>query len=162
MKKIVLVMMLVSTIGNAQVQEPTEEVPQGSNKELTQDEYNYLTKGLRDQEEKGLDVKTGYYFTKVSNRTFGKYTFTTRTFIKSEGKMLKAFSIKIESKVSGSTYYLALPLYGNRFLQEYADQVVKFDANLQNYYSIYLSFALRDWYIDGNDFKENYYKTLPK
>ena len=129
---------------------------------LTQEEYNYLTKGLKVQEESGLDMKKGYYFSKLLSYTFDKYTFIGRVFTKEDDKLVKAFSFKIQSKVTGNTYYLAMPLYGNDFLQDYVNQVSNFEKNLQNAYSVYLSIALREWYVNGNDFKENYYKNIKK
>ena len=49
-------------------------IPAGEN-DLTQEEFNYLTKGLKVQEESGLDMKKGYVLQEVYSKKIGLYTF---------------------------------------------------------------------------------------
>lgn len=42
----------------------------------TEQEYNYMKKGFRDVEERGLDVKSGYYVEELKGSPVIEYTYT--------------------------------------------------------------------------------------
>lgn len=158
MKKLVLLMLLVGISGIAQKKvikpKPVSEVRQGNTVQwepadensLTQDEYNYLTKGLAIQKNSGLDVKKGYEFVLIKRQKYSDYTFTSNAFIETATKTLKAISIEVVSGVTNKTYYLALPTYGTAFGIEYSDMIMKFDAKMSAAYNVYLSEMFRAYY----------------
>ncbi len=140
-------MMLVSVSFLANAQEPVYEVSPVPNQELTQQEFNYLNKGLRDQEEKGLDMKKGYQLENIGNREVGGYLFEGSVFIEEEFKTYKAISVKITLKSTRKVlHYLVFPLHGNEYSQQYFDRIWNFDATLKQCTLIYTSYLFKDFF----------------
>lgn len=129
-----------------------EEVPQEPNKELTKEEFNYLSKGLKVQEESGLDMKSGYELANISVREIGAYLFEGSVFIEKKDNLYKAISIKVSSKTTKKTlHYLTLPLYGNEYRQQYFDKIFYFDANLKQCVLIYTSNLFSQYFITTSE-----------
>lgn len=85
----------------------------------TQDEWNYLTKGLKIQEESGLDMKKGYKLETISSASLPKSTrFLFRYLINDNGKKI-GLSVK-STLMSGQVIYFAMPIENfNLWVNEY-------------------------------------------
>lgn len=144
MKKLVLLVMLVSVSVFGQ-ETYVEEVSSDPNSELTQEEYNYLTKGLRVQEESGLDMKKGYELKMLAYKKVNRYTFTSKIFIETATNIVKGISVKIESGVTNKAYYLVIPSTVGKYTDEYNKLLMTFEQPMAQSYTIFLSDALRSY-----------------
>lgn len=105
----------------------------------TQEEYNYLTRGLKIQKESGLDVKAGYEITKIGTRKVGNYSFEYSYLVKNDIKKTVAISLIATSNVSGITYYFAIPYNNINLLQNYYSAVASLDENMTTAIAISVS-----------------------
>jgi len=81
---------------------------------VTEEEYNYMSKGYWSQIENGLDMKKGYEIENTDGykMTYSSYTFTFYPLMKlnaDKTKSLVGYIIKANSGVSGSVYHYAMP-----------------------------------------------------
>jgi hypothetical protein len=101
----------------------------------TQDEYNYLTKGLKRTLEEGGDAKGGYTLSEPSAYVSGPYEISFAGFVKQSTNAVSAISCVVKSSVSGNTYYLCLPLGNETLLNSYFADIAKWDSALQEGYA---------------------------
>ncbi len=107
MKKIILVAtLLVAGFINAQVS-------------TSEDEYNYLTKGLDELQEKGLDdmTKKGYEFRSFFTDDVKDYIIEYRHFVNTDTKEVKAVSIKVTKKEKNDVSFYCIPI-NNKKLED--------------------------------------------
>lgn len=102
MKKILTTLLLaicISTIAKSQT---------------TETEYNYITKGLIDDMNKGKDIKVGYKLVRITDQAKVDYTdknwrgITVYYFQKTETSKNQAFVLECKSK-NGDKRYMCLP-----------------------------------------------------
>lgn len=161
MKKLVLLMLLVSVSVFSQVKKDnTVQWEPAKETDLTETEYNYLTKGLKIQKESGLDMKKGYMLNELLTRKVDRYSFKGKIFKDIEKDLVKAFSIEVYSEITGNTYYLALPAVGKPYLNEYFETVQRFEPPLMKAYTLYLSDMFRLYFAELVEFKAQYYKNI--
>ncbi len=125
----------------------------------SQNEYQYMTKGILFQIENGLDLKKGYSLRKFSRNKIGKYTFTFNMLIRDEKKdKIAGIIVSAHSKVSGKTYIKAIP-FGNSnkkispMFSEYYDSVDNWDGNMTAAYSMALTKVMSDFIMNPNYMK---------
>lgn len=120
--------------------------------QTTQEEYNYLTEGYKEQLEKGLDVKRGYKFGEgkqvyVSGND-GKFTFDFKPLIREVDNKVAAISVRIQvDKAINSDIFLCIPI-DNPELQKQFEKTVskKFVQWLGEAYSKASSQVIADLY----------------
>lgn len=98
MKYIITLILLFTTILKAQSQTTIEE-------------YNYITRGYKDQLEKGLDMKKGYLFSEISTIQTNERTATLKALnrIDSKGAKIIAAYMIIYKKVDAESEYICIP-----------------------------------------------------
>lgn len=116
MRKIILVAtLLVAGFINAQVS-------------TTEEEYNYLTKGLKIQEESGLgsEVKKGYELLKFGSIKYhDDFTTDYFEFKNSIENKTKALLIKIIRERDHKTVFLCLPINNESLFEKFAKSTYK-------------------------------------
>lgn len=107
----------------------------------TQEEYNYVTKGISTSIENGIDLKKGYWinyqddFTPLSSTiTEGNYNFIFQPLIRKSDSSLAAIIIKAKSNVSRKTYWLCLPNDNHELYMKYLEELKKFDYYMLSAY----------------------------
>lgn len=115
MKKILMLLLLIPAFTMSQENSTTE------------DEYTYLTEGIKEQFSKGLNVeKTGYsldkFFEKTS--TSGKVNFVFSKFIDKNGN-IKAISIIMKSENAGPKdgIYYCYPINNEKLLKKHLQKI---------------------------------------
>lgn len=103
MKRIFLVLLIGSISNGIFCQLVKNTLP------TTEEEYNFLTKGYKNQLDYGGDMKKGYSLIDYKLLTISNYTFNFKKLIRSESNQLAAILVIADSRVSGSTYYLCIP-----------------------------------------------------
>lgn len=108
----------------------------------TQEEYLYMTKGLKIQLESGLDMKKGYKLKKISRNHIDKYTFTFNLLIR-DNETLAGIIVYAQSKVSGKEYIKAIP-FGTKeklspLFTKYFDSISEWDGRMATAYSMALT-----------------------
>lgn len=96
--------------------------------QTTQEEYNYLTEGYKEQLEKGLDTKRGYVFgpEQVISIDDGKFIFTFKPLLRESENKLAAVSVRIQSnKAISSDIFLCIPVDNPTLQKEFEKQVGK-------------------------------------
>lgn len=100
MRKIILVAtLLVTGFINAQVS-------------TTEEEYNYLTKGLNELQEKGLGdlEKKGYDFKPFFTDEIENFTIEYSEFVEIASNKVKAISIKVSKKDKNNVSFYCMPI----------------------------------------------------
>jgi hypothetical protein len=97
----------------------------------TEEEYNYMTKGYASSIDAGLDIKKGYKInpdeTEVINA--GGYSFTFIQFKKLNDELV-GIIVKILTKSTGITKYIAIPVVNETLLTKFAATIKSFEENL--------------------------------
>ena len=130
MKTLLLCLCFLSTYCFSQDQEPLA---------TTEEEYNYMRRGFRVQTESGLDMKKGYSFEDSEPITIGNYTFNLKILIREERNEIAGILVVTKSKVSGNTYYVAIPTGNEDLMAKYYAVLDDFDSSLLTAYSYVLS-----------------------
>lgn len=110
-----------------------------ANCQTTNEEYNYLTKGLKASIENGLDIKNGYKLEKANNYSMGNYNFSFYNFIRNNTDQLAAIGLIANSSVSGYTYYFAIPIENPRLFSQYFNAVNVLDETMTTALTMALS-----------------------
>lgn len=105
----------------------------------TEEEYNYLTKGYRVQTESGLDMKKGYKFSDSEVIPMGNYSFELKSLIREAKNELAGILIISKSKISGNTYYVAIPLGNQDLMNRYYSVLDSWDSSILSAYSYVIS-----------------------
>ncbi len=127
---------LVSFSAFSQQQQWDASLPVGA---TTEKEYNYLTKGLKIQEESGLDVIDGYLLQNCLEQKSGNYDFKIRYLVDKKDSSLKALSVIIRSYVSGKSFYLCVPLQNLNLTNQYWSALKQFEAPMAQTYAYVMS-----------------------
>ena len=90
-------------------------------------EYNYITKGYKDQIEKGLDIKAGYSLIDVQKVKFGNSNYYLRWLVEINTKKLKATMISINDKV-----FFCVPLNNNELMNKFYAEINKYGGDTIN------------------------------
>lgn len=141
MKKITLMLLFMSVVSFAQTQEkpylPAKPV-------TTEKEYNFLTKGLKDQLEKGLDIIAGYEFEDLRKFKVANYSYDFKYLKEKNTNQRKAISVIIESKVSNTKYYVCIPVRNADLSNSYASFVNQFNPDMSKSFAIALGIISAD------------------
>lgn len=124
MKKITLLFLLFSAFSYSQT---------------TEQEYNYLTKGLKDAIDKGLDLKQGYELQDFYTHNEQFYSFNFSLFVDTKTKKTKGILVIADSKVWGNRYYLCIPQDNPQLAKKYADYLEGWDKDILKSYSLALT-----------------------
>lgn len=125
MKKIILMFVLFSSVC--------------AYSQTTVQEYNYLTKGLKDAVEKGLDLKQGYEFQDLYTYDETLYSFKFKLFIDTATKKPKAILVVADSKLWGNRYFVCIPQDNPVLAKSYNDFLQTWDKDILKAYSLALS-----------------------
>ena len=127
MKKIFLLLLLVPAINFAQEKITTSE-----------EEYKYLTEGLKIQQETGTDLKAGYELENIKEVTTNGYTVSYSLFNHLESKKTKAISIVLrkEKDKKDKIVYLCLPLNNSELLKKYVTATENLGITMKSYYDL--------------------------
>lgn len=109
------------------------------NAQTTDDEYNYMTKGFKIEQESGLDKKQGYDFDKLPIMDDGNYTFEFTVLKRSASKDVAGIICKAYSKNWGNTYYLGIPVGNLSLIEKYNASLASWDRSILQAYSKYTS-----------------------
>ncbi|MBD1259307.1 hypothetical protein HZY62_01800 [Maribacter polysiphoniae] len=96
----------------------------------TVEEYNYMTRGYKIQISSGLDMKSGYSFDNLGTIIKGNYSFNFQILKRNELKEMAGILIIANSKVSGKTYYLALPFNNDILLSHFESDINRWDESM--------------------------------
>lgn len=121
----------------------------------TEEEYNYLTKGLKIQEDSGLDMKKGYQLDAIYKREINKFNFVISQLVLLETKEVKAISVKAYSPVTLQTYYLCIPLNNAELTNKYFEYIRLFTPALCQAYAVAMSDNLAIVTSRLMDFRKN-------
>lgn len=124
MKKIILLLLFFVSVSYSQT---------------TEQEYNYLTKGLRDAVEKGLDMKQGYELQDFYTHNEASYTFNFRLFVDIKTKKTKAILVVADSKLWGNRYFVCIPQGNSELSKRYSDFLQGWDKDILKSYSLALT-----------------------
>jgi hypothetical protein len=141
---------------------------------ITETEYQYLTKGLKTTFEQGLDIKSGYqigmdYFTYI-----GDYSFDFKQLLRNDRTIVGDY-VDIKSNVSGRTYQVGIP-NDLGYYPKLLTQLSIFDAALTRsfftaLYDYNMNFinkaqtglkSIDDFFEKNPTIKEKYLKSRPK
>lgn len=140
MKKLLLVgMLLFNVVVFAQ-----ENTFEKAKPVTTEKEYNYLTKGLKIQEDSGLDIIDGYELEELQNLKVSNYRFDFKYLKEINTQQRKALSVIIESKVTNTKYYVCIPVRNADLTNSYASYVNQFDVNMSKAFAIALGIVTTD------------------
>lgn len=107
----------------------------------TNEEYLYLTKGLKRHLEEGTDSKVGYTLKNQQPSKFGNYEFTLRPFIKDDTQKLVAISV-VAKGAWGTVYYLCIPIDNPELFVQYQKEIDKWDAPMTKAYAQLTSYLM--------------------
>jgi hypothetical protein len=124
MKKIILLFLLFSSLSYSQT---------------TQTEYNYLTKGLKDALEKGLDLKQGYQLQDFYTHNEQFYTFNFRLLVDVSTKKTKAILVVVDSKLWHNRYFVCIPQDNPDLSKQYSEYLQTWDKDILQAYSLALT-----------------------
>ena len=115
-------------------------------KPTTEEEYNYLTRGYKEQIENGLDMKKGYDLIdrKIFTPSIGLYSFTVKELYRKDEKEVAAILVIAKSGVSGKDYYICIPYQNPLLVRRYWDLVNSFDHPLGTAYCVVLTSLLAE------------------
>lgn len=130
MKKITLLLILFVTFFSY-----SQDKPNGT----TLEEYNYLTKGLKDAIDKGLDLKQGYELQDFYTHNEQFYSFNFSLFVDIKTKKTKCILVIADSKVWGNRYYLCIPHDNPELIKKYSDYLEGWDKDILKSYSLALT-----------------------
>lgn len=116
MKKITLLLLLISASVFSQAQKWDQELSKDA---TTEKEYNYLTKGIRTQEENGLDIIDGYVLNECNNEKVGEYNFNIQYLVNKTTNKYKAMSVIITSYTTGKKIYICIPVNNKSLTEKY-------------------------------------------
>lgn len=119
----------------------------------TVDEYNFLTKGIRELKEKGLDVKKDGYSLEVFFSTIPKInkreTFYELSALKDKNNEVKAIGITIQYGTgTGAMYYLCYPINNPELLKKHLKDYEDHELNGKLY--VVMAQAVEYLYIKKN------------
>lgn len=117
---------------------------QESQNSTTEEEYNYMTKGYRVQTESGLDMKKGYRFGEYEVIPVGNYSFEVKPLIREAQNELAGILVISKSKISGRTYYLAIPVGNSDLMGRYYAALNEWDSSILSAYSYVISAYLSE------------------
>lgn len=107
----------------------------------TDEEYNYLTKGIREQRYNGLDMKKDGYTLELFFETKPNYkgnksdvTYKFRTFNNTNGEV-KAISIEMVFKPTSSNYY-CLPINNPELFKLYLKAFDNLEGNMNTHAAV--------------------------
>lgn len=124
----------------------------------TDEEYNYLTKGLKLQLDSGLDTKKGYRLDAVYSREFNKFSFVVSNLVLVESSDLKAISVKIYSPITSQTYYICIPVNNPELTAKHFQNISLFTQPLAQAYGT----AMGDYLTMISTKFMNYHKSVVK
>jgi hypothetical protein len=90
-------------------------------------EYNYITKGYKDQIEKGLDVKLGYSLIDVQKVKFGNSNYYLRWLMHINTKKIKATMISVNDKI-----FFCLPVNNQELMNKFYQEINKYGGDTIN------------------------------
>ncbi|MEN9686752.1 MAG: hypothetical protein RLZZ28_2538 [Bacteroidota bacterium] len=93
----------------------------------TEEEYNYCVRGYRTMLTEGLDMKKGYHFESLFDKTEGNYSFDAKLFIRDDKKEVAAILIVAKSNAWGNVYYHCIPHDNERLLNAYWSDLAAWD-----------------------------------
>lgn len=103
--------------------------------QTTVDEYKYMTKGYKMEQDGGLDPKKGYDLDKIPTIEMGNYTFEFLILKRSASKEVAGIICNAYSKAWGNRYYLGIPINNpDLFKLHYAD-IDKWDEPMVEAYA---------------------------
>jgi len=112
----------------------------------TETEYNYLTKGYKEDLAEGRDLKLGYRLDPMEDEIIiATYTFTFSSFVKLDEKALAAVLVVVKSKQllgnSYNSYYLCIPINNRELNDRYLQSITSWDGPISRAYA-YVSSVL--------------------
>lgn len=119
MKKIILAILFFTSFSYSQT---------------TQEEYNYLTKGYREQISKGLDLKKGYQFENLLVYKSGRYTFDFKVFLTDEKLSSIYVSVNSEGTFGNNVYDICIPFDNDELTNNYNDSLASWDLPISKAY----------------------------
>lgn len=85
----------------------------------TEEEYNYCVRGYKTMLSEGLDMKKGYHFENLFEKSDGAYSFNAKLFIRDDKKEVAAILIVAKSNAWGNIYYHCIPHDNETLLKAY-------------------------------------------
>ena len=106
--------------------------------QTTEQEYIYLTKGLKADLESARDIKSGYALQVIEQHVEGNYTYEFYKFLRKENEQLAALLIIAKDKsMFGVTTYFCVPINNpslqGQFLKDVNDKLVPINARIVFY-----------------------------
>jgi len=105
----------------------------------TEEEYNYVSIGYKNQIAGGYDMKKGYHFNQISNMQIGNYVFTLKSLIREEKSEIAALLVITKSNISNRIYYLCIPHGSDELAKRYIDELYKWDQPISQAYAYFIS-----------------------
>lgn len=98
-----------------------------------------MNKGYKVQIESGLDMKKSYRFSTSEVIPIGNYSFEVKSLIREAQNELSGILVISKSKVSGNTYYAAIPLRNPDLMGRYYTLLDSWDSSILSAYTYVLS-----------------------
>lgn len=133
MKKLLLAILLFPILNFAQEKIST-----------TDEEYKYLTEGLKIQQETGTDFKSGYQLEKIKEVNSNGFVINYSYLNHIESKKTKAVSIilKKEKDKKDKVFYLCLPLNNAELLKKFILDTDKLGLSMKTHYDLSMAAIL--------------------
>ena len=149
MKKITLTILIIflSYYSFSQSNENSSNVTISTSLE----EYNYMTKGIKIQFETGLDMKKGYELEHITTIQRSSYSFDFKALKRIEENNLAGILIIANSKVSGRTYYLGMPINNQELQEKFEEDIRYWDESMTTAFAQSVS----DLYAQASDYFYN-------
>ena len=126
---------------------------QGQTSPTTEEEYNYVTKGYKIQNDAGLDMKKGYELQSFGQYNEGSYSFEFRILFRTTSKEIAGIMVIAKSQSWGNTYYLCIPHENDYLKQRYNSFLDSWDGNICRAYSKVLSHHLSKIVMAAYDYE---------
>ncbi len=97
----------------------------------TETEYNYMKKGYRDVEERGLDVKSSYYTVELNKQTVGDYKMSYTLLRRTKDSSIAGVIIKSVAYNNPANYY-CIPAVNVKGKESYGWDLFYDDINKMN------------------------------
>jgi len=131
MKKLLLAILLFPTLNFAQEKISTSE-----------EEYKYLTEGLKIQQQTGTDLKSGYELEKIKEVNSNGFIINYSYFNHISSNETRALSIILtkEKDKKDKVVYLCLPIDNSDLFKRFCEETDKLGLSMKMYfdYSIYM------------------------
>lgn len=134
MKKLTIALLLLQSACYSQEKDTAIKEPDPT----TEEEYNYIVNGYRDQVYKGLDMKKGYRFIDIGPEETvidRSYTFTFKALMREANGEVAGILVKAHSANSGNTYYLCIPHDNQALIEKYWTALSGWDGNINRAYA---------------------------